>query len=101
MLYVGSAVSGSEGFNGSSVYFGTLGSDRNDNPSPPSDIRQIRSATMRLTKPIIELAAKRYKTTLYAAEALGVAQWSFLRACDREGVEPPGVKRRKKKGNDE
>ena len=56
---------------------------------------------MRLTKPIIELAAKRYKTTLYAAEALGVAQWSFLRACDREGVEPPGVKRRKKNGNDE
>jgi len=54
-----------------------------------------------LTKPIIESAAKRYHTTRYASEALGVAQWSFLRACDREGVNPPGVKRRKKGRTDD
>jgi hypothetical protein len=49
-----------------------------------------------LTYPVVASAARRYHTTRYASEALGVAQWSFLRACDRLGIDPPGVKRRKK-----
>jgi hypothetical protein len=42
-----------------------------------------------LTKNIVESAARRYHSTRYASEALGVAQWSFLRACDRFGIMPP------------
>ena len=54
-----------------------------------------KSWVRKLDRAAVERAARMYNTSTAAAQALGVSQVGFARACKRFGIEPPAHRRKK------
>jgi len=53
-----------------------------------------KSWVRKLDRAAVERAARMYNTSTAAAQALGVSQVGFARACKRFGIEPPAGRKR-------